>query len=997
MALLDATAIEVARSLTIESIPPKLRCGVCNKLAIDAVKLPCCDTSLCLTCSRDLGETCPICTHSPITPDDCTPVKNLRTTINAYIKTEQKKRSKLAGVPSTPAVNEAAVPALAPAADLISQETAATEDAVKEQTPLVEPTNSAQSDDAVVEETGGQLEATNGNDAQDDNDEAEDYEDEDDMVKIITHKEETDNAAQPPKYEHQNNEAAATEEQQQGYDGVDQAGADQHQGYGDFAQHNQQNGFGNGGAMDFSNMSAGFNPMMAGMNMSGFGGMGMPNMMGKSPSNFLPRRSRRSVSHRDGLRRRRVGMPGMMDPSMMFGAGGFGGMGDMSMMGMNMGGPMGMAGFGGMMNGGGFGGPGNFNGPHGYNNQNFGPHINQQQFRNDRGFGGRPYGRGYNRGRGYNQYNRGRGGYGYQNFNQQNNNFGRNQGYANQAPQQYAEEESAEPPRPSGRRPSPSYAPMNGAGPSDRQTSRDAQTHDPETVDDTNPAESANIAAINDDSKDAVASIEEHAAGEIVDQGDDPANQDEVDLQNINQTSAINEDQEGQATAQGADTTAFDAQDALDQEPQPYNDVQAHNLAPRGRGGFRGGRGNFVSGRGAYGPNGMQSDATDLTPTPAPPINAPSGPKAMREGKPNTGWYSRIQPTPPVQPRAPPPATPTPRPDDSRSVVTDREGRDHDRDHDDGARSDSRHRSRKRHHRDEEDGYESEESRRYRKEKERKHRDRKDRSSKYDEEDDDRSSRKNRSREESRDADHDRRGSRSHRERSKERRKHRRRSRSPDRESNVDGEEKSRRKSKSDRKYDDDYSRGKDRSKRHRDDKYEDDDRSHRHRRTSRDDGKERDRAGEREVVKPAIEPESDDVGFRIKGSKSAAINPGGMGPPLRRPSDRHERRSSMAESAPQTPSTPTSTNVYDEERKRRQADRVAKEQQRRQSTTLGKRMSRDEEEVEGQAPTEPKTDTGRKKSKKERRVSVRDIGMEQEIAGVTAMETHGSLRELIV
>ncbi len=68
MAALSAAALELAEcvpvhceflhyavltwhsSLTVDSIPPKLRCANCNKLAVDAVKLPCCDSNICLPC-----------------------------------------------------------------------------------------------------------------------------------------------------------------------------------------------------------------------------------------------------------------------------------------------------------------------------------------------------------------------------------------------------------------------------------------------------------------------------------------------------------------------------------------------------------------------------------------------------------------------------------------------------------------------------------------------------------------------------------------------------------------------------------------------------------------------------------------------------------------------------------------------------------------------------------------------------------------------------------
>lgn len=38
------------RSFDIQEIPEKLRCANCNHLAVDGVKLPCCDSGICLPC-----------------------------------------------------------------------------------------------------------------------------------------------------------------------------------------------------------------------------------------------------------------------------------------------------------------------------------------------------------------------------------------------------------------------------------------------------------------------------------------------------------------------------------------------------------------------------------------------------------------------------------------------------------------------------------------------------------------------------------------------------------------------------------------------------------------------------------------------------------------------------------------------------------------------------------------------------------------------------------
>lgn len=189
-------------------------------------------------------------------------------------------------------------------------------------------------------------------------------------------------------------------------------------------------------------------------------------------------------------------MPGMMDPSMMFN-----GMDMMSQMSQMMGMGMGM-GPGGMMNGG-FGGPGGFNGQNGYNNQNYGNPMNQN-FRNDRGFGGRPYGRGA-RGRGFG-FNRGRGGYGYNNnFNQgPQQNFGPNQHMMSQ--QQQGPGDMSEQAAPTGCRASPTYEPMQGDDrPNATNASRDPDSQKPET-EETNNAEPTNPAV--GDGEEVTATIE---------------------------------------------------------------------------------------------------------------------------------------------------------------------------------------------------------------------------------------------------------------------------------------------------------------------------------------------------------------------------------------------------------------------------------------------------------------------------------------------------------
>ncbi|PWY89616.1 hypothetical protein BO94DRAFT_464220 [Aspergillus sclerotioniger CBS 115572] len=105
--------MDIASSLTQDEIPFKLRCAICNKLAVNAFRLPCCDQAICENCQASLPETCPVCAHTPISPDLCKPNKALRTTLKAFLRTEEKKREKerLSATPATPATTNGATTA----------------------------------------------------------------------------------------------------------------------------------------------------------------------------------------------------------------------------------------------------------------------------------------------------------------------------------------------------------------------------------------------------------------------------------------------------------------------------------------------------------------------------------------------------------------------------------------------------------------------------------------------------------------------------------------------------------------------------------------------------------------------------------------------------------------------------------------------------------------------------------------------------------------------
>ncbi|KAH0544892.1 hypothetical protein FGG08_000972 [Glutinoglossum americanum] len=122
---------DVASFLAPADVPTKLRCAICNKLAVNAFRLPCCDQSICESCQSTLPASCPVCEHSPLSAEDCKPNKPLRTTITVFLRTEKKKRELViehaeSPRPSTPV----AVPTLsAPLANLNSS----TKSSLKEQ------------------------------------------------------------------------------------------------------------------------------------------------------------------------------------------------------------------------------------------------------------------------------------------------------------------------------------------------------------------------------------------------------------------------------------------------------------------------------------------------------------------------------------------------------------------------------------------------------------------------------------------------------------------------------------------------------------------------------------------------------------------------------------------------------------------------------------------------------------------------------------------------
>lgn len=124
-----------SRSLGPDDIPAKLRCAICSKLAVNSFRLPCCDQAICEDCQATLPNSCPVCSHSPLSPDDCKPHKALRTTIKVFLRTAATKRAKdtppvtpVEATPAAPSLPAPSLPALfLPALD--SAEPAAAGDA----------------------------------------------------------------------------------------------------------------------------------------------------------------------------------------------------------------------------------------------------------------------------------------------------------------------------------------------------------------------------------------------------------------------------------------------------------------------------------------------------------------------------------------------------------------------------------------------------------------------------------------------------------------------------------------------------------------------------------------------------------------------------------------------------------------------------------------------------------------------------------------------------
>ncbi|KAI0417279.1 hypothetical protein F5X98DRAFT_157721 [Xylaria grammica] len=383
MVTLNPAQLELASSLTQDELPTKLRCAICSKLAVNAFRLPCCETAICENCQATLPCSCPVCEHTPVSAADCTIYKSLRTTIRVFLKTEEKKREATrpktnGSAPTTPiqmtpmpapiqAQGPTDPPTTEPSAiELTDSEHLLDSTTVPVADSSVDPENKTGTDEIINNQSD--TADTNGNPLEEQNAEIEE--------------------AEEPSPQGHATEESTGEDGEKG-DAVAEVGADQ----------SEQSG-----------MNFGFDPMNNNFNMNfGNGDMTQMQMM---------------MAMQNGMNSATFGsfpMMGMMDPMMMQNMlmnGGFGAQG-MGMNGMNM--NMGMNGF----NGGGDdwngqqswnigqdnfnpNAPGMGNGDFGNFNTNFrtGNYGHHNQFNDHRrgnyGFRGRGRGRGY-----YGGYSRG--------------------------------------------------------------------------------------------------------------------------------------------------------------------------------------------------------------------------------------------------------------------------------------------------------------------------------------------------------------------------------------------------------------------------------------------------------------------------------------------------------------------------------------------------------------------------------------------------------------
>ncbi|KAI1661770.1 hypothetical protein F4813DRAFT_345695 [Daldinia decipiens] len=403
MAALTPAQIELANSLTPAELPTKLRCAVCSKLAVNAFKLPCCETAICEKCQSTLPSVCPVCEHSPVSASDCTFYKSLRTTIRVFLKTEEKKREAArpkanGSTPTTPAQDtptptQTRTPTEQPPANNVADGQAGLEPKATDSVP---PSGAADSEGPSAAELKPDVDAQPKEDEPSSGLTQEQPTGDDESEAVVPH----DQGGQ---------DGAAVEDIQEADQGGD--GKDQLAQSGMGSSFESMNGnfnmnFGNGDLNQMQMMMA----MQNGMNPSAFGSFPMMGMMDPM--------AMQNMMMNSGFGAQGIGMNGM---NMNMGMNGFNGGGNdwNGQQSWNVG----QDNFNPNAPGMGNGDFGNFNAGFrtGFNSGNFGHHNQFNDYRRGNyGYRGRGRGRGFygGYGRGYHQgYNNG------------------NQGWAGQAPQ----------------------------------------------------------------------------------------------------------------------------------------------------------------------------------------------------------------------------------------------------------------------------------------------------------------------------------------------------------------------------------------------------------------------------------------------------------------------------------------------------------------------------------------------------------------------------------
>ncbi|CAO2651487.1 Nn.00g040570.m01.CDS01 [Neocucurbitaria sp. VM-36] len=94
-----------ALALPTSVFPKNFFCALCSQLAVDSWKLLCCNKVICSSCQVKLQfpTACPSCDHSPLEADSCTPNKALRNTMRVWLeKRKKKEEAKAAAQAATP-------------------------------------------------------------------------------------------------------------------------------------------------------------------------------------------------------------------------------------------------------------------------------------------------------------------------------------------------------------------------------------------------------------------------------------------------------------------------------------------------------------------------------------------------------------------------------------------------------------------------------------------------------------------------------------------------------------------------------------------------------------------------------------------------------------------------------------------------------------------------------------------------------------------------------